>query len=154
MVFARFIFAGLALLIVSGCSFSSTPESDLVVDSGEVSTEPVVPSPSSDVTIDEDVSVFDLPGASEQSWSPFFISDLAANTVQYGGVGQVLVFDEVLSGSSFNVVSGDSLEFSEALVYDNVSYSPALRIVSSGESAVEVVASDGVSVLFSFMVVS
>jgi hypothetical protein len=152
----KFVVVLFSFFLITGCSFSGSPDS-LNSDTDSVSSDVQVLDESDGDDFDE-VNVFDsvldIPGASESSWSPFFISEFAANSFQFGAPGQVLVFDEFLTGSGFNVVSGDSLEFVDLLVYDGVSYSPGLRIVSSGESVVEVVSSDGVSILFSFTVAS
>jgi hypothetical protein len=146
--------------LITGCSFTSSSDSSSV--SNDSSSESMFFDESEfNIIVEDDAflvegleSVLDIPGASEQAWSPFFISDLAANSFQHAAPGNVLVFDESLPGSNFNVISGDSLEVVDLLVYDGVSYSPGLRIISTGESIVEVIASDRVSVLFSFTVIS
>lgn len=151
----------ISCVVLTGCSLGSSDssgtssEANSAVEGSVADAEDVVEFfvPDSDSGSTSD-SVFDIPGASESSWTPFFVSSLVDDSTQYGAVGQVIVFDGSVNDASFRVVSGDSLEFVTNLVYDSVTYADGLVISGIGESAVEVFSKSTGDILFSFNVIS
>lgn len=160
MSFSRLAIAlisSITLIVLTSCSFSSDSSEvdDSIPTSQPTDVSPATESPSEEVT-DSEVSydsVFELPGVSESTWSVLTVSDIVDGSTQFIAPGQVIVTDSSITNATFKVVSGSSVEIVDSLTYDDIFYSNALRVVSEGESFVEVVDFSG-SVLFGFTVVS